>query len=443
MNDWSREQTRRLGRRELLGGGLAAAGAGVLVARATWSSLVADDIESGMPAGRPADASTGPAATENTTTTLPDHASRVLVVLQLGGGNDGLNTLIPTDGRYMDARPGLRVAEGDRVALAGQSRFGLHPALRELAPLWDAGRLAAINGLGFSDQSRSHFAAMDTWWHASTDHTMRTGWLGRWLDQQPDPGPLRAIALGGGSPALVGARSLSTVVLAPNGFSLRTPKGADAKTIADAFLATAAPLDHEPTRAAAQRAVPASVDAVQTLAAAKALGAGADDDGNPKNDGRITRLLATAAGIINLDLGTRIVLVATDGFDTHTDQGNRHPKLLTDLAVGMTRFAQALDEPHRDRVLVVTTSEFGRRVKENGSGTDHGNGSVQFLTGAGVTGRQIVGDVDLTKLDDGDLATSIDARSLYALALDWLSGDSASTDAVLGGQLDRYGLLRT
>ena len=255
---------------------------------------------------------------------------------------------------------------------------------------------------------------MDTWWHATTDHTARTGWLGRWLDQQPDPSPLRAIALGGGSPALMGARSVSTVVADPNGFSLRTPKGANAKAIVDAFLATAAPLDREPTRAAAQQAVPASVNAVQTLAAAKALGADVDDDGNPKNDGRITSLLTTAAGIVNLDLGARIVLVATDGFDTHTDQGTRHPKLLADVARGMTRFNQALDEQHRDRVLVVTTSEFGRRVKENGSGTDHGNGSVQFLAGAGVTGRQIVGDVDLDKLDDGDLATSIDARSLYA-----------------------------
>src|SRR6185503_5052367 len=123
-------------------------------------------------------------------------------------------------------------------------------------------------------------------------------------------------ALGGGSPALVGARSLATVVLDPRQFHLRTPRGADAAAIIDAFRVTAAPLDADPTRAAAQRAVPTSITAVEALARAAdaAPDDGRDDDGP---EGRITSLLTTAAGVLDLDLGTRVVLVAADGFDTH------------------------------------------------------------------------------------------------------------------------------
>ena len=141
------------------------------------------------------------------TTTAPHSAAgdRVLVVVQLSGGNDGLNTLVPvTDGRYHDARPTLAVAEGDALALPGQDRLGLHPALAPLLPLWESGRVAALESIGYEESGRSHFAALDTWWTATPDHSLRTGWLGRWLDQT-DPGdgdPLVAIALGSGSPAL-------------------------------------------------------------------------------------------------------------------------------------------------------------------------------------------------------------------------------------------------
>jgi uncharacterized protein (DUF1501 family) len=419
-----------LSRRRFLGlAGGAAVGAAA-AARLTWSGLVEDHVPDGATA-----AGAGGAA-----------GDRVLVVVQLGGGNDGLNTVIPRqDGRYADARPTLRVAEADVVALAGQSRYGLHPSLRDLVPLWESDRLAAVESIGFPDQSRSHFAAMDTWWRASTDRQVRTGWLGRWLDRSGDAtNPLRAIALGGGSPALVGDRSLATVVLDPAQFSLRTPKGADRAAITDAFLATAAPLDPDPTRAAAQQAIPASVTAVEALARA-ASGAGAPDEGADAGgpEGRIASLLGTAAGIIDLDLGTRLILVAADGFDTHTDQQDRHGPLLADLAAGLRRFFDALAARGRlDRVTVITTSEFGRRVHENGTGTDHGTGSVQFVAGAGVARAQVVGDADLGDLADGDLRAAIDTRTLYAAALDWLGGDAGATDEILGGAFDRHGLVR-
>ena len=344
----------------------------------------------------------------------------MLVVVQLTGGNDGLNTLVPAgDGRYFDARPTLGVADADVVALPGTDRWGLHPELRPLLESWTRGDLVAVDALGFPDQTRSHFAASDTWWSAAPQDGATTGWLGRWLDAGDHPeNPLRAIALGGGSPALAGERARSTVVLDPASFTLRTPKGVDARTIRDAFLATAAPLDASPLTAAAQLAVPSTLDAVDLLATAAARG---DADGaggfggEAKKGGNrygLTELLQTAAGLIDLDLGTQVILVAGNGFDTHADQATRHPQLLADAAAGIAGFLDTMQQQGRaDEVLVITTSEFGRRVAENGSGTDHGDGNVQFAIGPMVQGGQVIGEADLAKLHDGDVRSTIDSRS--------------------------------
>ena len=424
-----------LSRRRFLGiaGGTAAvAASGVL----GWETLVRDHLD-GRSAGDTSGASSGSPSGSGSTGT------RVLVVVQLSGGNDGINTLIPAgDGRYFDARPTLGVKEADVVALPGTDRYGLHPQLAPLLPLWQQGQLAAIDGIGFPDQSRSHFSASDTWWSATPDEPIRTGWLGRWLDATgDDTNPLRAVALGGGSPALVGEHATSTVVLDPAAFSLRTPRGADGDAIRQAFLATAAPLRPDPMAAAAQQAIPASLQAVDLLARA-ATGSG-DQTSSAVDATSITGLLTTAAGIIDLQVGTQVIVVAGGGFDTHSDQARRHPELLTDLAGGLTAFLDTLrSRSQADDVLVLTTSEFGRRVEENGSGTDHGNGSVHFLAGPMVAGGQVVGQAELGDLVDGDLRSSIDSRSLYANGLDWLSGRGGLTDDVLGQQADRYSLVR-
>jgi len=437
-----------LSRRKFLGiaGGVAVGGA--VGGRVAWSTLLDDHLEAVNDAR-----GAGPAGTvlgEDNQPLAAVPKDRVLVVIQLSGGNDGLNTLIPAgDGRYFDARPTLQVKESDVVKLKGIDRYGVHPELQPLVSAWDRGQLAAIDAIGFPDQTRSHFAAMDTWWSANPKQTITTGWLGRWLDSTGDAtNPLRAIALGGGSPALRGDRSLATVVRDPASFSLRTPKGVDTKVIRDAFLATASPLDADPLTRAAQEAVPASLQAVDLLA--KAAGADPDAPGagllpQAKKGGNaygMTELLQTAAGIIDLGLGTQIILVAGDGFDTHADQARRHPELLSDFAGGLATFLDTLQQQgHSDRVLVVTTSEFGRRVQENGGGTDHGNGGVQFLAGPMVKGGRIVGEADLGSLDQGDLRSTIDSRSLYANAIDWLSGPNGPADEILGGTFDRYGLV--
>ena len=163
-------------------------------------------------------ASTGPATSPAAAAGTGGAGERILVLVQLNGGNDGLNTLVPADGRYRDARPSLAVAEEELVALPGESGYSLHPSLAPLVPLWQANRLSFVESIGFPDPDRSHFVAMDTWWRAG-DLTAPTGWLGRVLDHLPtDPDPLYATALAAGAPLLLGTRRQPTVVLRPASF---------------------------------------------------------------------------------------------------------------------------------------------------------------------------------------------------------------------------------
>jgi uncharacterized protein (DUF1501 family) len=205
-------------------------------------------------------------------------------------------------------------------------------------------------------------------------------------------------------------------------------------TLADAFAATAAPVSDQPLLAQAQAAVSAATRAVGLLSNANSTAATGES-----NDGPITEGLTTAAELIAKDLGTRVLLVNGGGFDTHANQAAEHERLLTDLATGVASFFTALDKSgHADRVLLMTTSEFGRRASENGSGgTDHGHGGVHFVAGRSIRGG-VHGQVDLGALVDGDVAAAVDTRSLYAAGLDWLGGPSAE---LLDGHTDTYQLL--
>jgi uncharacterized protein (DUF1501 family) len=430
-----------LSRRKFLGAaggvaGVAAIGGGL------WATLIRESVEGN--AGRIAASSTTTGAPVPTSTlALADgvpYDDRILVILELAGGNDALNTVVPADGRYRDQRPQLAIAEGELVPLAG-SDYSLHPSLGSLVPFWDAGSMAAVAGGGMALQSRSHFKAMDTWWSGTPGASSQTGWLGRWLDAtlEGENDPLRAIALGGGSRALVGMNTLATVVRSPAGFTLRTMERADDDALVDAFLATAEPLSSVPELAAAQFAIPSTLSAVELLAS---VSLDVDDglDLAPNNGNTASGLLQTAAGIIDLGIGTRVITVGISGFDTHANQPVNHANLLSDVGDGIAAFLARLEaDGNADKVMLVTTSEFGRRVAENGSlGTDHGQGGCQFLFGPEVAGGRIVGGYDFDALQQGDLPTVVDARSVYSAALDWLGGP---TDELLDGPHDRLGLL--
>jgi uncharacterized protein (DUF1501 family) len=417
----------------LAAGGAAAAAAGPLL----WQDLVDHQVH------RATSAST----TSSSSDPGPSSAGRVLVVVNLGGGNDGLNTLVPANSAaYHQARPSLGVADDQLVSLAGTTAYGLHPNLAPLQKWWAAKQLVAVDGLAIPGQSRSHFMASDVWWTAQPGDPHGTGWLGRWLDADADrTNPLRAISLGLDTLAMTGRSSLATVVSDPGQFALMTPPGIDAAGLTRAFLATAHPSSGQATLAASQQAIPDTLRAVDTLtpvlAGSKRVSFSGADASTTATDEvvSVTGLLEVAAGIIGLDIGTRVIMVSVTGFDTHANQDTRHPALLTDLAQGLDGFLATMARQGRaDDVVVVTTSEFGRRVSENGSGTDHGQASVQFLAGAKVNGGQVVGSANLAQLDQGDLPIEIDTRSVYAAALDWLGGP---TDEILGGRYDRHGLV--
>ncbi|HJM35372.1 MAG TPA: DUF1501 domain-containing protein [Acidimicrobiales bacterium] len=411
-----------------LSGGAAATATGVGV----WAALLRGESEKGIlvPSSTTLSATSATTTTATATTAPPvSPQNPVVVIVQMAGGNDGLNTLVPLDGKYHSARPTIGLPDSNLISLAGRTDFGLHPALAPLSDFWDNEMLRIVAGSGIPKQGRSHFAATDAWHSGYTDKE-ETGWIGRWLDatEGPTPNPLRGIALGGRAPILTGKTSISTVINSPSNFRLATPPGTDSESVVLAFLNTASPLASDPALAAAQSAIPNSLDAIGVIDSAKS-----EVDPDPYAEESFTSLLETAAELINMNLDTRVIVVSISGFDTHSDQLGRHQNLLEDFVTGVSNFWNRIESNgHADRVLLMSTSEFGRRVAENGSsGTDHGAASVQFLIGPG---KGLYGDFDLGNLVDGDLPITVDTRSTYATALDWLGGP---TDEILGDSYSR------
>lgn len=375
-------------------------------------------------------------ATVTTVDVAPDVVpdGRVLVIVELAGGNDAVNTLVPLTGSsmavYRDLRPSLALAETELVAL-GTSGHGLHPSLAPLTAI--EGRMATIPGIGFSDPDRSHFVSFDRWWRADRLGESE-GWLGRWLDTLPAEslGALGATAIGKGSPVLRRATAPTTVIAEPAAFVFPDDMGSGL-----AAFAEGAP-SGDPVLDAARTAWGSTVDAVGQFAPVGASAdarAGVDDaTGSGFGDG-----LQLAAELVVGDVGARVIVVSVGGFDTHSNQLDTHAALLADLAEGITRFWATVDAADLgDRVLLVTQSEFGRRVAENGSaGCDHGAAGVSFAIGSSIV-PGLHGAVDLTGLLDGDVRPTTDPRALFTVALDWLGGD---VERILGRRYDDLDLL--
>ncbi len=372
----------------------------------------------------PASSSTA-ASTSTTlapTATAPKATDRVLVVVQLSGGNDGINTLIPVTGRYHDLRPTLGIPDDKLLRFPGVSDYGLHPSFAPLQSLLDAGRVTALASVGYPTPSRSHFLSLDNWWSATPGKVSQTGWLGRYLDATGGTAndPLRAVALGSGVPALRGVDSRATVVISPDTFKINAKSGSG---LVDGWKLIAGP-----------NAV-AAVDAVDVFQKLKVEAAANQDAAAEEGD--IAKSLALAAEMIIAKTPARVIHINTGGFDTHANQLESQAKLLGDLAAGLQHFNDRLTAAGMaDHALVMTTSEFGRRAAENGSGTDHGKASVEFLVGPMVKGG-VIGKTDLVNLDDGDLKADIDFRSIYTAALNWLGGPSQE---ILMGKFEPIGL---
>lgn len=373
---------------------------------------------------------------------------RILVVLQLSGGNDGLNTVIPyRDDNYYRARPGIAVRDDDVRVLSktgrnGTEGVGLHRALEPVQAMYDEGLCAIVQGVGYPNPNRSHFKSMDIWHTADTSGT-GDGWLGRYVDAEccgygkgesgrPD-GSGRAVAppvaIGREAPLALQGGAVSPVAFEnadlfrwigadihrslPEPYQQITQAGVDAdapETSNAAFLMKTA-LDAQISSDAIRRAV-----STQPLVRYPGSSIG--------------RQLQMVGSMIRAGLKTRVYYVTHGGFDTHAGQGGangRHATLLAQFAGAVNAFYRDLKEQGNDqRVATMCFSEFGRRVGQNASGgTDHGTAAPMFLFGPMVRAGVHAQHPSLTDLDQGDLKYRVDFRSVYAAVLDdWMGARS-------------------
>lgn len=366
-----------------------------------------------------------------------------LIVVQMAGGNDGLNTVIPfTDPIYRQMRPTLAIAENKVLPL--DTRLGLHPNLQPLKNFWDAGHMAIVEGVGYPNQSLSHFQAMDIWQTLDLSGNGSDGWLGKLVsglvDQEGHPfksldvGTMTAQALQSISasvPTLANTKSyaLSPDPIDPDRGSARMQAlmnlySSYPKTSPYAALLDATALNAQEGSRALYEADAAYKPAVTYP------------------DGPFAAGLKILAEAIVQDLGLRVGYVTLGGFDTHAGQLDTHNTLMTTLANGLAAFYNDLSAHGKaDNVIVMTWSEFGRRVEENGSqGTDHGTAAPMFILGNSINKGVFGEPPSLTSLDtNGNLKYTIDFRSVYATVLDRWMG--ASSQDVLGGSFGSQNFL--
>ncbi len=363
-------------------------------------------------------------------------AARTLVVVQLTGGNDGLNTVIPySNDAYRRSRPTLGLPD-DRV-LHLTDDIGLHPAMTGMKSLYDQGRLAIVQGVGYPNPNRSHFRSMEIWQTAEPDKLGTEGWVGRYLDavRTGRTSPLTGINIGNQfNEAVVSAHAAVPDIQGLANFGVVFPHSPAGD------VSTAALKAIQTTDAGTPYGDLFRETALDTYESADKIRAGIGNYHSavayPR--GGFGESLQEVAALIAADLGTRVFYVSFGGgsFDTHTDQLRRHPLLLSQLSDGLAAFQTDLSQMGKvDQVVTVCFSEFGRRVHENaGGGTDHGTASEMFLVGGPVRGGLYGAYPSLTDLDQGDLKYSTDFRAVYATLIDrWLG---ASSEAVLGSRYE-------
>lgn len=376
------------------------------------------------------------------------HASgydNLLILIELKGGNDGLNTVVPfADPLYYRYRANIGVRRGDAIPL--DERTALHPALALLMPMWRAHELAIVQGVSYAQPNLSHFRSIEIWDTASNaDQYLREGWLTRAFASAPVPMGFAADGLVLGSaemgPLSNGARAVALVnpaqfarasrLVTPVSLKERNPALAHILDVENDIVHAADQLRPRPGQYALKTAFPAGAFGASVKTAMQALASGetlAGAQGGP----------APVPG-----QGVAAIRLTLNGFDTHQNQPQRHADLLRQFAAGMMAMRSALVEMGRwDRTLIVTYAEFGRRVRENQSrGTDHGTASAHFVAGGSVAGGLYGEAPQLARLDgNGNLPVAVDFRQIYATVLgNWWGLDA---QAVLQRRFDPLPLLR-
>lgn len=369
--------------------------------------------------------------------------AKTLVVVQLGGGNDGLNCVAPfTTGAYFDKRPTLALEPGEVLPIS--ATHGFHPSMATLMPYFEAQNLAVVLGAGYPQPNRSHFRSMDIWHTAEPIDVEQIGWLGRYADLHlAGAGELSAINIGGTLPKSFNANEVvvpSISSLEAYQFLTDPAYAGDSTNQINAFLATN-------TRASAtgdELALTGTAKAAYMGSTELQSAAGGYTPAATYPESRLGRDLQFAAQIILAGVGSRVIYVSTGGYDTHANQAADHAQLLLDFANSVTAFQSDITaQGAGDRVVVMAFSEFGRRVEENGSaGFDHGTAGPMFLLGTGIAGGIYGEQPSLSALDtNGDLIYTVDFRQVYADLLGtWLEVDAAE---ILDGQFTPLGTVRT
>jgi len=368
--------------------------------------------------------------------------NKVMVILQLSGGNDGLNTVIPVrNDIYYRERPRLGIEKGSSLTLTDE--VALHPALTALRELYDDGSLGVLNNVGYPNPDRSHFRSMDIWQtgSASTEY-ITTGWVGRYLDAQCHgcDKPTYALEIDDVlSLALKGENSKAIAMKDPKRLFGTSNEKFFRDVLKDhkpARLSQSGGNDGEETVDYLYKTMSETLSSANYIFQQSKLHPSSAD--YPKTE--LGNGLKTIASLIFSDINTKVYYISLGSFDTHVNQQMQQQRLFTELSDAVRAFTADLKKNNRfNDVLMFTFSEFGRRVSQNASGgTDHGTANNMFLIGGALKQKGIINPMpDLNDLDEGDLKYNIDFKTVYATVLkNWLDADDT---AILGRKYDHLG----
>jgi uncharacterized protein (DUF1501 family) len=370
---------------------------------------------------------------------------KALVVIQLSGGNDCLDTVVPyTSGLYYDFRPTIHIAAEDVLPI--NDAFGFNPSMEPIKRLWDEGKVAVINGIGYPHPDRSHFRSMDIWHTAEPEKIGKEGWLGRAIRALDPKGDnvLTGINFGRGLPRALGCRgvpvasvgNLETYGLFPDLQDAQSKQLA-LETFAKMYGGTAG---SDVVKGFLGQTASDALRGADILRTAPAQYTSTVE--YPNNP--VAQNLRSMAQVLCADLGTRIYYTQHGSFDTHSGELATHAKLWQEVSGAVGAFMDDLKEHDRaDDVVLLIFSEFGRRIRDNGSGTDHGSGGAAFIIGQAVQGG-MYGAYPSLKIEDqleGDLHFNNDFRCTYATLLEqWLGLESPP---IVNGQFEQFACLKT
>jgi uncharacterized protein (DUF1501 family) len=343
----------------------------------------------------------------------------ILIMVTLYGGNDGLNTVVPyTDPIYFSSRPDISYAPEKVLKLDEQ--LGLNPAMTGIKSLWDQKKVAIVRGVGYPKPNHSHFTSMAIWQSGAPISRLNSGWLGRWVESQ-EVDPMLAISLGSVLPPLLAGEKRSGSALPLGGLVI--PTGTFAKDCQK--LAKVASTDNK-LMAAAATSMRTLFSVSNTVTPVLKMPAPVSDElptvngGNAGGDSNLAQQLDVVAKLIAAGSPTRVWSVSLGGFDTHANEANAQAALLGTVSAALSRFTSQMKTTSRGKdIVMMVYSEFGRRVKGNGSqGTDHGTAGPVFLIGDRVKGGFYGDQPSLSKLVNGDLAVTTDFRDIYSAVLE-------------------------